>query len=77
VITVEATENLTTKEKIFTVRVPYPDLLTIKLDKFDQAVIDSPAETAADILQSLQILAFRQLQQIKPATIKALGGENG
>jgi hypothetical protein len=64
-ITVEHTEDMMTGDQTFVVKLPRKDLVDIKLDKFDQAVINSPVETAADILQSLQILAFRQSQQVE------------
>jgi hypothetical protein len=56
------------KEDVYIVRVPHKDLMTIDLDPIDRAVISEPVETAADILQNLQILAFRQSQQHKENT---------
>lgn len=65
-ITVEVTEDFKTGDKLVYVRVPRIDLEEIKLDDFDKAVIREPEENAADIFQSLEILARRQAQQSKP-----------
>lgn len=62
-ITVEHTEDPLSSEQIYTVRVPMKDLVGIDLDRIDRAVLAEPASTAADVLQNLQILAFRQSQQ--------------
>lgn len=48
---------------VYTVIVPDADLVSINLDRLDRAVLAEPVKTAADILQVLQILAFRQQQQ--------------
>lgn len=64
-ITVEHTEDMATGDRTFIVKLPRKDMVDIQLDRWDKAVINSPAETAADILQSLQILAFRQSQQVE------------
>lgn len=42
------------------------DFARIRLDRMDQAVIDTPADTAADHLQSLEILYRRHAEQASP-----------
>ena len=43
----------------FIVEVPDSDIINVKLDDFDRALIFGKATDCADILQSLQHLAFR------------------
>jgi hypothetical protein len=62
-ITVEKREDLASNSDVYTVRVPRADLDAIKLDPIDKMVLGEPMENAADVLQNLQILAFRQSQQ--------------
>lgn len=62
-ITVKVEEDFSTGDKLIYARVPRRDLVEIKLDALDRAVLNQPEETAADIFQSLQLLAFRQQQQ--------------
>lgn len=62
-----------TGDWIFSGRVDSFDLRALNLDRLDRAVIATPAQTAADHLQSLEII-FRRLheqrqgQGIKPTT---------
>lgn len=62
-ITVEITEDFQTGDKVVVARVPKADLVEIKLDPLDRAVLDTPTKTAADIFQDLEILARRQAEQ--------------
>lgn len=62
-ITVRIEEDFSTGDKLITARVPRRDLVEIELDAFDRAVLRQPEETAADIFQSLEILARRQAEQ--------------
>lgn len=58
-------ENCTrTGDLIFSGRITQNDLIHIKLDPIDLKVISSPVETAADQLQSMEIL-FRRLGEQK------------
>lgn len=63
-----ATEDLLTGDRTVIVTVPKSSLVNINLDPLDRAVINSPEESVADMLQSLQILAFREQQQSKEQT---------
>lgn len=62
-ITVEITEDLETGDKLVKARIPKADIAEIELDRLDRAVLATPAETAADVFQDLEILARRQAEQ--------------
>ena len=62
-ITVKVETDMMSGDRLITARVPLKDLIDIKLDDFDKAVLNQPEETAADIFQSLELLARRQAQQ--------------
>lgn len=65
-IDVEYTRDIETGDIIGKFRVPAKDLGEVKLDRFDQMVIDTPHESVADVFQDLEILARRiQEQQLK------------
>ena len=51
-------------EVIYTLRVPRRDIVMTRLDAFDRAVVFAPANSIADALQSLQVLAFRMEQAL-------------
>lgn len=61
---ITVTQEKLPNEIVYVVRVPVKDLQEIQLDAFDRAVMNSPANGTADVLQNLQILAFRQEQQV-------------
>lgn len=73
-VEVEYTEDIKTGDIIGNFRVPAKDLLDLKLDKFDQMVIDTPNESAADVFQDLEILARRIQEQ---SLLKELEVTNG
>lgn len=50
----------------FIIELSDSDLCSTRLDGWDRMVIDSPHESAADYLQSLEII-FRRLQEQTPA----------
>lgn len=63
------------RRKIYTIILPDEILESIRLDEIDRQVIRSKIEHNSDILQSLQIIAFRHEQQYgsrleKPETEK-------
>ena len=66
---VEYTRDIETGDIIGNFRVPAKDLRDVKLDRFDQMVIDTPHDSAADVFQDLEILA-RRIQEQK--LLKAL-----
>jgi hypothetical protein len=63
-ITIEMTEDLITGDRIFKGVVPRKDLMDIQLDNFDRMVVNSPETSAADVFQTLEILARRQQEQL-------------
>ena len=64
-ITVEYTRDIRTGAITGKFEVTAKDLRDINLDPFDKMVIGSPEESAADVFQSLELLARRQLQQVE------------
>jgi hypothetical protein len=62
-IEVTVVEDPLTGDRTVTAVVPRKDLVDIKLDPFDFLVVNTPEESAADIFQSLEILARRQAEQ--------------
>lgn len=53
----------------FSGRVNLHDLAKLKLDHVDRAIVFSPANTAADMLQTLEIIFRRMAEQtINPST---------
>ena len=54
--------------RTFTVEVTDADLKKVRLDHIDWAILSTPHEGIADVLQDLQILAFRLEQQAKEAS---------
>ena len=60
---VEYTKDIKTGDIVGKFRVPAKDLLDVKLDRFDQMVIDTPHKSAADVFQDLEILARRIQEQ--------------
>lgn len=63
-IEVQVREDPETGDKLITARVPKVDLVELKLTDFDRAVLAQPEENAADIFQSLELLARRQSEQL-------------
>ncbi len=55
--------NDATGETTFSGKITKEDLQKIQLDWIDKMVVDSPAESAADYLQSLEILFRRHAEQ--------------
>lgn len=64
-IEVKVWTDIATGDRHFEGIVHKKDLQDIELDKFDQMVVNSQEQSAADIFQSLEILARRQLEQTK------------
>lgn len=62
-ISVKVEKDVATGDITVTAKITRKDLMEIKLDGLDRMTIESPEENAADIFQSLEILARRQLQQ--------------
>ena len=55
-VEVEYTEDIETGDIVGNFRVLAKDLRDLKLDRFDQMVIDTPHESAADVFQDLELL---------------------
>lgn len=68
-ITVTRENDPFSNDNVYVVRVPRRDMRDIDLDPIDRAVLAEPVVTAADVLQNLEILAFRQAQQHKDNTL--------
>lgn len=62
-VEVEYTEDIETGDIVGNFRVLAKDLRDLKLDRFDQMVIDTPHESAADVFQDLELLARRIQEQ--------------
>lgn len=62
-VEVEYTKDIKTGDIVGKFRVPAKDLRDLKLDRFDQMVIDTPHESAADVFQDLELLARRIQEQ--------------
>lgn len=58
--------NDMTGETVFSGRFTTRDLMNIRLDHVDRMVVDTPAESPADFLQSLEILYRRHAEQNEP-----------
>ena len=70
-ITIKVWEDPETGDRRFEGIVPRKSLMNIKLDHIDRLVLSSPEYSAADILQSLQLLAFREQQQFGELPIES------
>lgn len=62
-VEVEYTRDIKTGDIVGNFRVPARDLGNVRLDRFDQMVIDTPHESVADFFQDLEILARRIQEQ--------------
>lgn len=62
-VEVEYTKDIETGDIVGNFRVLAKDLRDLKLDRFDQMVIDTPHESAADVFQDLELLARRIQEQ--------------
>lgn len=65
-ITAVVNEDFMTGDKTIVVKVPKVDLVELKLDPFDRAVLDTPHENVADLFQDLELLSRRLIQQATP-----------
>lgn len=63
-ITAVVETDLLTKDKTVTIKVPALDLVQIDLDPIERRQLSVPPENVADLLLDLQVLAFRQGQQL-------------
>lgn len=65
--------DIATGDRHFKGIVHLRDLLDIKLDPIERMQMSEPSDSAADILQDLSTLAFRQQQQLTTDTVETKG----